>query len=157
MQKIRPLLMFDDQAEEATEFYTSIFEDSKVVSVDRYKEEGPGPEGKVMVAVFELAGQTFMALNMFEPMQTSPAFYVDCETQEEVDRLWDRLSDGGEKGRCGWLTDRFGVQWNVVPSVFFDLMQDEDEEKSGRVFKAMLQMTKLDIEELRRAYDGVTA
>jgi predicted 3-demethylubiquinone-9 3-methyltransferase (glyoxalase superfamily) len=156
MQKIRPFLMFDDQAEEAAEFYTSIFEDSRIVSVNRYGEEGPGPAGKAMVAVFELAGQRFMSLNMFQPMQTSPAFYVDCETQEEVDRFWERLSEGGEKGRCGWLTDRFGVQWNIVPRVFFDLMQGEDEEKSGRVFKAMLQMTKLDIEELRRAYDGVT-
>jgi predicted 3-demethylubiquinone-9 3-methyltransferase (glyoxalase superfamily) len=156
LQKIRPLLMFDDQAEEAAKFYTSIFEDSKIVSVDRYGEEGPGPEGKVMVAVFELAGQRFMSLNMFQPMQTSPVFYVECETQEEVDRFWERLSQGGEKGRCGWLTDRFGVQWNIVPRVFFDLMHDEDEEKAGRVFKAMLQMTKLDIEELRRAYDGVT-
>jgi predicted 3-demethylubiquinone-9 3-methyltransferase (glyoxalase superfamily) len=92
---------------------------------------------------------------MFKPQQTAPAFYVDCETQEEVDHYWERLSEGGEKGVCGWLTDRFGVNWNVVPSILGDYMQDEDDERSGRVLHAMLQMTKLDIEELRRAYDGV--
>jgi predicted 3-demethylubiquinone-9 3-methyltransferase (glyoxalase superfamily) len=157
MQKIRPFLLFDDRAEDAANFYVSIFKDAKIHSVGRYGEEGPGPAGKAMVVTFELAGQTFMALNMFSPQQTAPSFYISCETQAEVDHFWDRLSEGGEKSVCGWLTDKFGVGWNVVPSILGDLMQDEDEEKSSRVFRAMLQMTKLDIEGLRQAYDGVTA
>jgi len=148
--------LFDDKAEDAANFYTSVFASAKIVNVARYGEEGPGPAGKAMVVTFELAGQTFMALNMFSPQQTAPAFYVDCETQEEIDRFWERLSEGGEKNVCGWLTDKFGVTWNIVPSILGELMQDEDDEKSARVFHAMLQMSKLDIEELRQAYDGVT-
>jgi predicted 3-demethylubiquinone-9 3-methyltransferase (glyoxalase superfamily) len=156
MQKIRPFLLLNDKAEEAANFYTSIFKDSKILNVARYGEDGPGPAGEVMLVTFALAGQTFMALNMFSPQHTAPAFYVNCETQEEIDRFWDALSEGGEKNVCGWLTDKFGVTWNIVPSILGDLMQDEDEEKASRVFKAMLQMTRLDIEELRRAYEGVT-
>ncbi|MBV8148984.1 MAG: VOC family protein [Candidatus Eremiobacteraeota bacterium] len=156
MEKIRPFLLFDDEAEDAANFYTSIFENSKILNVARYGEDGPGPDGAVMMVTFELAGQTFMALNMFSPQETEPSFYVDCQTQSEIDRFWERLSDGGEKNVCGWLTDKFGVTWNIVPSILGELMQDEDAEKSRRVFQAMLQMSKLDIEELRRAYDGVT-
>jgi predicted 3-demethylubiquinone-9 3-methyltransferase (glyoxalase superfamily) len=156
MQKIRPFLLFDHQAEDAANFYASIFEDSRILNVGHYGEEGLGPAGKAMVVTFELAGQTFMALNMFSPQETAPAFYVDCETQDEIDHFWERLSEGGEKNVCGWLTDKFGVTWNIVPSILGELMQDEDDEKSGRVFHAMLQMSKPDIGELRRAYDGVS-
>lgn len=152
MQKIRPFLWFDDRAEEAANFYVSIFDNSKILNVGRYGPEGPGPEGKAMVVTFELDGQAFMALNMFKPQETAPAFYVECETQAEVDHFWERLSEGGEKNVCGWLTDQYGVSWNIVPAILGEYMQDEDDEKSRRVFQAMLQMEKLDIEGLKRAY-----
>jgi predicted 3-demethylubiquinone-9 3-methyltransferase (glyoxalase superfamily) len=154
MQNIRPFLWFDKQAEEAANFYVSIFGNSEIAYVARYGKTGPGAEGDVMLVKFVLDGQEFMALNGLSE-STSPAFYVNCKTQEEVDRLWDRLSEGGEKGVCGWLKDRYGINWNIVPERFGELMADEDDEKSARVMQAMLQMTKLDIAALERAYEGV--
>jgi predicted 3-demethylubiquinone-9 3-methyltransferase (glyoxalase superfamily) len=160
MQRVRPFLWFDDAAEDAAKLYTSVFGNSKITNVVRYSEESPGPAGKVMLVSFELDGQEFMALNFFggnpdfDRARPSPAFYVNCETQEEVDHFWERLSEGGEKGVCGWLKDRFGVNWNVVPTILGELMQDEDEERSTRVMKAMLGMTKIEIEGLKQAYEG---
>lgn len=154
MQKIRPWLWFDTQAEEAANFYVSVFKNSRITDVSRYGEEGPGPAGSVMVAAFELDGVEFMALNGGSSGDYSSAFYVDCETQEEVDHLWEALADGGETSVCGWLKDRFGVSWNIVPSAFGELMSDEDPQKRSRVMKAMLGMTKLDVAALRRAYEG---
>lgn len=153
MQKIRPWLWFDTQAEDAANFYVSVFENSRITQVSRYGEAGPGPAGSVMVVSFELDGVEFMALNGGSEAQYQSAFYVDCETQEEIDRLWDRLSEGGEPSVCGWLKDRFGVSWNIVPSVFGELMSDEDDEKTNRVMQAMLGMTKFDIAALLRAYE----
>ena len=152
MKKITPFLWFDGKAEEAANFYTSIFPNSKIVSMMRSGEAGPGPKGSVMSATFELQGQEFIALN--GPMFTfSPAisFFVHCETQEEVDKFWEKLSEGGEKQRCGWLKDKFGVSWQVVPTILGQLLQDKDAEKSKRVMNAMLQMDKLDIASLKRA------
>jgi predicted 3-demethylubiquinone-9 3-methyltransferase (glyoxalase superfamily) len=156
MQKISPFLWFDGRAEEAMNFYVSIFKNSKVLGVSRYGDEGPGPKGTVMVATFELEGEKFFALNGGPEFKFSPAisFLVDCQTQQEVDDLWEKVSAGGEKGQCGWLTDKFGLSWQIVPSILGELMQDEDEEKSGRVMQAMLQMHKLDIAALKRAYEG---
>ena len=155
-KKITTFLTYDDRAEEAVDFYTSIFDDSRIVSATRYGAAGPGPEGSLMTATFELAGQEFMALN------GGPSFgfaqgislFVDCETQEEVDELWEKLSDGGEKGPCGWLTDRFGVSWQIIPRALGELLGDEDPEKAKRVMQAMLQMSKIEIEGLRRAYES---
>jgi len=154
MQKITPFLWFDDNAEEAVNFYTSIFKNSRVGNVARYGEEGPGPQGKVMTATFQLAGQEFMALNGGPVFAFTPAisFFVDCQTQAEVDELWEKLSEGGEKGQCGWLKDKYGISWQIVPSVLGELLGDKDAEKSHRVMAAMLQMTKLDIEKLKQAY-----
>ena len=156
MQRITPFLWFNGQAEEAMNFYTSIFKHSKVGSVSRYGEAGPGPKGTVMSATFQLEGQEFMALNGGPAFTFTPAisFFVNCETQEEVDELWEKLSSGGgEKSRCGWLKDKFGVSWQIIPSALGRLMQDKDREKSARVMKAMLQMDKIDIKALQRAYD----
>lgn len=155
-KKITTFLTFDDQAEEATAFYTSIFENSRILTVNRYGAEGPGPEGTVMSATFELAGEEFMALNGGPSFTFAQgmSLFVDCETQEEVDDLWERLSDGGEKGPCGWLTDRFGVSWQIIPRVLGELLSDEDAEKAQRVMKAMLQMSKIEIEGLRRAHES---
>lgn len=155
MQKITPFLWFDGKAEEATNFYTSIFPNSKIVSVMRYGEAGPGAKGSVMSATFELHGQEFMALNGGPMFSFSPAIslFVQCETQEEVDKFWEKLSEGGEKQRCGWLKDKFGVSWQVVPTVLGQLLQDKDAEKSKRVMHAMLQMDKLDITGLQRAHE----
>lgn len=154
MQKIRPWLWFDNQAEEAANFYVSVFKNSRITDVSRYGDEGPGPAGSVMVVAFELDGLEFMALNGGPSENYSSAFYVDCETQEEIDRLWDALGEGGETNVCGWLKDRFGVSWNIVPSVFAELMSDGNPEKRSRVMSAMLGMTKLEIAGLRRAYEG---
>lgn len=156
MQKITPFLWFDGKAEEAMNFYTSIFADSKIESVTRYGEGGPGPKGAVMSGTFQLNGQTFMALNGGPQFTFSPAvsFFVNCETQEEIDELWEKLSEGGEPGRCGWLTDKFGLSWQIIPKILGELLQDKDAEKSARVMQAMLQMDKLDIEALKRAYEG---
>ena len=134
-------------------FYVSIFKNSKVLSVRRWGEEGPGPKGTVMTATFELEGQKFMALNGGPHFTFSPAIslYVDCETQQEVDELWEKLSEGGEKQRCGWLKDKYGLSWQIIPSVLGELLQGGDAEKAKRAMQAMLQMDKLDIERLKRA------
>jgi len=155
MQKITPFLWFDDQAEEAMNFYVSIFINSKVVSVSRYGEGGPRPKGTAMIATFQINGQDFMALNGGPEFKFTEAisFFVDCKTQEEVDYLWEKLSDGGEKGQCGWLKDKYGVSWQIVPSALGELLNDKDPEKSKRVMEAMLKMTKIDTNILKQAYD----
>ncbi len=156
MKTIVPFLWFADQAEEAANFYTSIFKDSKITRLARYGEAGPGPAGQVMTIAFELNGQEFIALNGGPIFTFSPAisFFVNCETQAEVDWLWDKLSEGGEKQPCGWLRDKYGVTWQIVPLALGELMADPDPEKVRRVTQAMLQMSKLDIAQLRRAYAG---
>lgn len=140
MQKITPFLWFDDQAEEAVNFYTSIFKNSKVVSMSRYGEGGPGPQGTVMTATFQLEGQEFMALNGGPHFTFSPAisFFINCATQEEVDELWEKLSSGGEEGQCGWLKDKYGLSWQIIPTILGELLQDKDAEKARRVMNAML-------------------
>ncbi|MGC1448934.1 MAG: VOC family protein [Candidatus Sulfotelmatobacter sp.] len=154
MQKITPFLWFDDRAEEAMNFYTSIFKNSKVGKLTRFGEAGPGPKGTVMSATFQLEGQEFMALNGGPLFQFTPAisFFVSCNTQEEVDELWEKLSEGGRPDRCGWLKDKFGLSWQIIPTVLTDLLQDKDPEKSQRVMKAMLRMGKIDIAGLQKAY-----
>jgi len=153
-QKITPFLWFDGKAEEAMNFYTSIFKNSKIVNIIRYGEAGPGPKGTVMGATSELDGQVFMALNGGPEFTFSPALslFVNCETQEEVDELW-KLSEGGEKQRCGWLKDKYGISWQIVPTVLGQILQDKDAEKSKRVMNAMMQMDKIDIVGLKRAYE----
>ncbi|HEU4941829.1 MAG TPA: VOC family protein [Gaiellaceae bacterium] len=159
MQKITTFLTFEDRAEEAVDFYTSIFPDSRIVSTSRYGDAGPLPKGTFMSAEFELAGQPFMALNGGPSFTFAQgiSLFVSCETQDEVDALWEKLSDGGEPGPCGWLTDRFGVSWQVIPRVLGELLGDEDPEKAARVMNAMLPMGKIEIEGLRRAYEGAEA
>jgi predicted 3-demethylubiquinone-9 3-methyltransferase (glyoxalase superfamily) len=156
MQKITPFLWFDNNAEEAMNFYTSIFKNSKVLTVSRYGEAGPGPAGAVMTAEFELEGQEFVALNGGPRFKFTEAisFVVNCETQEEVDYFWEKLSEGGEKSRCGWLKDKFGLWWQVVPVILAELMSDPDPEKSKRVMQSMLTMDKIEIEPLKRAHAG---
>ncbi|MBA3914122.1 MAG: VOC family protein [Acidobacteriales bacterium] len=153
MQKIGPFLWFDTQAEEAMNFYTSIFKNSKAGSVTRYGEGGPGPKGSVMTASFELEGQQFTALNGGPHFQFTPAisFVVSCDDQNEVDHYWDRLLEGGRPQQCGWLTDKFGVSWQIVPAILPQLMKDKDAEKSKHVMQAMMQMVKLDVEKLKQA------
>lgn len=155
MQKITPFLWFDGRAEEAANFYASIFKNSKILSVTRHGEAGPGPKGTVMVVVFQLEGQGFLALNGGPQFQFTEAisFVVNCETQGEIDEKWEKLSEGGKRDRCGWLKDKFGVSWQIVPTVLGKLLQDKDTGKSQRVMNAMLQMDKLDIKRLREAYD----
>lgn len=155
MQKIVPFLWFDGQAEEAMNFYVSIFKNSKVVSVTRYGKGGPAPEGTVMSATFQLEGQEFYALNGGPMFTFSPAIslFVNCETQQEVDELWDKLSDGGEKQRCGWLKDKYGLSWQIIPTVLGKLLQEKDAGKAQRVMQAMLQMDKIDIQGLKQAHD----
>jgi predicted 3-demethylubiquinone-9 3-methyltransferase (glyoxalase superfamily) len=154
MQKITPFLWFDGRAEEAMNFYTSIFKNAKIGRVTRYGDAGPGPKGTVMSATFQLEGQEFMVLNAGPQFKFSPAisFFVDCKTQEEVNELWEKLSAGGKTERCGWLTDKFGLSWQIIPSILGELLSDKDPEKSQRVMKAMLQMDKIDIAGLKRAY-----
>ncbi len=150
MQKITPFLWFDGKAEEAMNFYVSLFKNSKVLSAT------PGPDGKVMMATFQLDGQDFYALNggpMFK-FTEAISLFVNCETQAEVDELWEKLSEGGEKSRCGWLKDKYGLSWQIIPTALGELMRDKDPEKAGRVMQAMLQMDKIDIATLQRAYDG---
>jgi predicted 3-demethylubiquinone-9 3-methyltransferase (glyoxalase superfamily) len=157
MQKITPFLWFDNNAEEAMNLYVSIFKNSKIGTVSRYGDAGSGPKGTVMLATFELEGQQFMALNGGPHYRLSPAIslYVDCKTQEEVDELWTKLTaDGGKEDRCGWLTDKFGLSWQIIPSLLGEMLGDKDPEKSQRVMKAMLQMGKIDIEALKQAYAG---
>jgi predicted 3-demethylubiquinone-9 3-methyltransferase (glyoxalase superfamily) len=155
MQKITPFLWFDDKAEEAMNFYVSIFKNSRVASVTRYGEAGPGPKGTVMIAKFQINGQEFFALNGGLKFKFTEAisFLVNCETQEEVDKFLEKLYDGGEKSRCGWLKDKYGLSWQIVPTVLGEMMQDKDPEKSKRVMEAMLQMDKIDIKALRQAYE----
>jgi predicted 3-demethylubiquinone-9 3-methyltransferase (glyoxalase superfamily) len=155
MQKIVPFLWFDNQAEEAMYFYTSIFKNSKIISITRFGEAGPGAKGTVMTATFQLEGQEFTALNGGPQFTFSEAisFFVNCETQDEVDELWEKLSDGGEIQQCGWLKDKYGVSWQIVPTVLIEMLQDEDAEKARRVTQAMLQMKKIDIGALRLAYE----
>lgn len=156
MQRIKPFLWFDDNAEEAMNFYLSIFKNSRVLKVTRCGEGGPGPAGTVMTAEFELDGQEFVGLNGGPRFKFTEAvsFVVNCETQEEVDRYWEKLSEGGEKSRCGWLKDKFGLWWQVVPNVLAELMADKDPEKAKRVMQSMLQMDKIEIEPLKRASEG---
>ena len=156
MQKITPFLWFDDKAEEAMNFYVSLFKNSRVVSVTRYGEAGPGPKGTVMAATFQLEGQDFYALNGGPQYKFTPAIslFVTCETQQEVDELWEKLSEGGRKDRCGWLQDRYGLSWQIIPSHLGRMLSDKDPGKAGRVMKAMLQMDKIDIRRLQEAYGG---
>jgi predicted 3-demethylubiquinone-9 3-methyltransferase (glyoxalase superfamily) len=155
MQKITPFLWFDGKAEEAMNLYVSVFKNSKVVNVSRYGDGGPGPKGTVMSATFQLEGQTFYALNGGPQYTFTPAIslFVSCETQPEVDELWAKLSAGGSEGRCGWLQDRYGLSWQIIPSALGKMLGDKDPGKSQRVMKAMLQMNKIDIETLKQAYD----
>jgi predicted 3-demethylubiquinone-9 3-methyltransferase (glyoxalase superfamily) len=160
MQKITPCLWFDDKAEEAAKFYVSLFKNSKVGTVTRYGEAGAEvsgrPEGSVMTVTFEIEGQEFVALNGGPHFKFTEAvsFMVKCETQKEIDEMWEKLSQGGEKGQCGWLKDKYGVSWQIVVPVLDEMLQDKDAEKTERVMKALLQMNKLDIKALKEAYEG---
>jgi predicted 3-demethylubiquinone-9 3-methyltransferase (glyoxalase superfamily) len=155
MQKITPFLWFDDQAEEAVNFYTSVFQNSKIGTVRRYGDDTPGPAGKVMTIAFELDGQEIIALNGGPHFKFNEAvsLFVNCETQEEVDRLWYTLSDGGEESMCGWLKDKFGLSWQIVPTILDKLTSDPDPVKANAATQAMLKMKKLDIKALQDAYD----
>jgi predicted 3-demethylubiquinone-9 3-methyltransferase (glyoxalase superfamily) len=156
MQKIAPFLWFNDKAEEAMNFYVSIFKNSKVGTVTRYGDAGPGPKGSVMSATFQLDGQDFFALNGGPQFSFTPAvsFFVNCETQQEVDELWEKLSAGGRKDRCGWLQDKYGLSWQIIPSALGKMLGDRDPAKANRVMQAMLKMDKIDIARLKLAYDG---
>ena len=158
MKKITTFLTFKDQAEEAVKLYTSTFKNSRILSTSRYGDAGPGAKGSLMSANFELDGQEFVALNGGPSFEFSQgmSLMVDCETQDEVDMFWEKLSEGGSKGRCGWLTDRFGVSWQIVPRVLSELLNDPDPAKASRVMKAMLQMSKIEIAELEQAAEGGT-
>jgi predicted 3-demethylubiquinone-9 3-methyltransferase (glyoxalase superfamily) len=155
MPKITPFLWFDGQAEEAAKFYASVFKNSKILGAARYPEGSPGPAGTVMTVDFELDGQEFTALNggpIFK-FNESISFVVHCETQAEVDEFWNKLLEGGTESQCGWLKDKFGVSWQIVPTVLIEMLQDRDAGKAKRVMKAMLEMKKLDIGGLKRAYE----
>ena len=153
MQKIRPCLWFDTEGEEAAKFYTSIFPNSKIVDISRYGSAGPRAEGTVMTVLFELDGEQFIALNGGPQFTFNEAvsFQVMCESQDEVDTYWNKLSEGGEEGPCGWLKDKFGLSWQIVPTRLPELLEDPDREKSQRVMAAMLEMGKIDVEALERA------
>lgn len=155
MQKITPFLWYDTQAEEAANFYVSIFKNSRILNVSRYGEAGPGPKGSAMSVTFELEGQQFIALNGGPHFKFTPAvsFFVDCKEQREVDELWNRLSAGGRTDHCGWLQDKFGLSWQIVPSILGQMLGDKDPTKSKNVMQAMLKMDKLDIHGLQQAYD----
>ena len=156
MQKITTFLWFDNNAEEAINFYTSLFKNSKILSVSRNGEGGFGPKGSLLTASFQLEGQQFMALNggpMFK-FTEAISLFVSCETQEEVDDLWEQLSAGGAKSQCGWLKDKYGLSWQIIPTALGKLMNDPDPVKAHRVMMAMLKMSKIDIAELQKAYDG---
>jgi predicted 3-demethylubiquinone-9 3-methyltransferase (glyoxalase superfamily) len=154
MQKITPFLWFDNQAEEAANFYTSIFTNAKIGSIRRYGDAGPGPKGTAMSATFQIEGQEFIAFNGGPAFTFSPAIslFVNCATQEEVDDLWEKLSEGGEKNQCGWLRDKFGISWQIIPTALGEMLQDKDPAKSARVMKAMLKMKKIEIAGLQHAY-----
>ena len=153
IQKIRPFLWFNDNAEEAANFYVSLFPNSKITNVSRYQEGTPGEPGKVMLVNFELEGLQFLALNggpIYE-FNNAVSFYVDCSDQTEVDHLWDRLGEGGKEIQCGWITDRFGLTWQIVPRILGELLGGDDQEKAGRVMQAMLKMVKLNVDGLLNA------
>jgi predicted 3-demethylubiquinone-9 3-methyltransferase (glyoxalase superfamily) len=157
VQKITPFLWFDNRAEEAMNFYVSIFKNSKVLGVTRYGEAGPGPMGTVMTAKFQLEGQEFVALNGGPHFKLTEAisFVVNCETQKEVDEYWEKLlADGGKAQQCGWLKDKFGLSWQIVPTVLVEMFQNKDASKADRVMKALMEMDKLEIKKLKEAYDG---
>jgi len=157
MKKITPFLWFDDQAEEAMNFYVSVFPNSRVLGISRYGDDAPGPKGKVMTAAFELNGQQFTALNGGPQdfhFSEAISFYVDCESQEEVDYLWEKLTEGGEPGPCGWLKDKYGLSWQIVPTALGEMLGDEDPARASRVMQAMLTMGKIEIAGLRKAYEG---
>ena len=157
MLKITPFLWFDNNAEEAIKFYTSIFKNSRVGNISRYGDAGPGPKGSVMTATFQIEGQEFMVLNGGPHFKFTPAIslFVNCETQEEVDEIWNKfLSAGGKADQCGWLTDKYGLSWQIIPKALGEMLSDPDPEKSQRVMKAMMQMVKIDIAGLKRAYEG---
>ena len=153
MQKITPFLWFDNNAEEAVNFYISIFKNSKTGAIRRYGDAGPGPKGSVMTVAFQLNGQDFVALNGGPVFKFTEAisFYVNCETQEEVDELWEKLLAGGQESQCGWLKDKFGLSWQIIPGILIDLLGDKDPAKAQRVMQAMLQMRKIDINKLKQA------
>lgn len=155
MQKITPFLWFNDNAEDAMNFYVSVFKNSRIVNVMRYGAAGPGPKGTVMGGTFQLEGQEFQALNGGPKYKFTPAIslFVTCETQQEVDELWDKLLEGGSEDQCGWLRDKFGLSWQIIPSILGKLLQDKDPKKAGSVMKAMLQMKKIDSNKLKQAYD----
>jgi len=158
-QKITPFLWFDDNAEEAVKFYVSIFKNSKIGRMTRYGEEGAKvsgrPEGTVMTIAFQLEGQAFAALNGGPHFKFTEAIslVVNCKTQKEVDELWEKLSEGGEEGQCGWLKDKYGLSWQIVPTVLSKMLQDKDPKKSERVMQALIQMRKFDIKRLKQAYE----
>ena len=155
MGKITPFLWFDDQAEEAANFYTSIFKNSTVGDIIRYGKAGPGQEGTVMMVTFQIEGQEFTALNGGPHYTFSPAisFFVDCETQDEVDELWEKLSEGGQEEQCGWLRDKYGISWQIIPSGLTEMLYSDESEKSQKAMQAMLQMVKIDIEKIKLAYE----
>lgn len=155
-QRITPFLWFDTRAEEAANHYVSIFKNSKVTLVTRYGETGPGKKGSVMTVSFELDGQEFTALNAGPqfPFTEAVSFMVNCESQEEIDYFWEKLSAGGKEVQCGWLKDKFGLPWQIVPTEFFDLVSKGTAEQSDRVMTAMMQMVKMDLAKLKEAYDG---
>jgi predicted 3-demethylubiquinone-9 3-methyltransferase (glyoxalase superfamily) len=156
MQKITPFLWFDTEAEAAANFYVSVFKNSQIVSVSRYGDTGPGPKGAVMTVEFELDGQRFVGLNGGPNFSFTEAvsFVVDCATQEEVDYFWQKLSEGGKEVQCGWLKDKYGLSWQVVPAIAIEYLKDKDPQKSQRVMQAILHMKKIEIEPLKRAYEG---
>ena len=154
MQKITTFLWYNDKAEEAAKFYMSLFKNSKIKEIRRYGDAGPGPKGSVMIVTFQLEGQEFIALNGGPHFSFTPAIslFVNCDTQEEVDQLWDKLSEGGRKDRCGWLQDKYGLSWQIIPEALMKLMGDRDPKKSSRVMQAMMQMDKIDVRRLQEAY-----
>lgn len=155
-QKIRPFLWFDNDAEEAARFYVSIFANSEITDIMRYGPGAPKPEGSILTVAFRLDSQEFIALNGGPefPFTEAVSFSIDCDSQAEVDRYWEKLTDGGEPGQCGWLKDKYGLSWQVVPRVLIEMLQDEDGDKANRVMQAMLQMSKIDVPTLERAYAG---
>lgn len=156
MQKITTFLWFNDKAEEAANFYVSLFPNSKIDSISRNGDAGPGPKGSVLTVNFQLEGQKFIALNGGPHFSFTPAIslFVNCESQAEVDGLWDQLSEGGKKDRCGWLRDRYGLSWQIIPVALIELMSDPDKQKAGRVMKAMLEMDKIDVQKLEAAAEA---
>jgi predicted 3-demethylubiquinone-9 3-methyltransferase (glyoxalase superfamily) len=156
MQKIRSFLWFDGKAEEAARFYTSVFRGGKILDIMRYTEAGPRPKGEVLTVSFELFGQMFVALNGGPNYSFTPAvsFMIECDTQEELDAYWDSLADGGKPIQCGWITDKYGLTWQITPSILMPMLQDKDSARATRVTRAMMEMVKLDIAALQRVYDN---